>query len=413
MASGGIITERMRSDIDRLVEQNRGLQAKLDALNQKVDQQTGQLQTAIQAASQTTGVSNLVNNSDFAYSELGYYGWSWSGSGDVLSQWYRETETSFVQIDENDSVAISTSGHQLSATSSPSFWDKTKGVVVMKSDDAIYAPLPKNYALPGISLFIRFASRTRAGTGAVGGIRFRVSIWENTPTPKIAESAAFPALTLSLSPAAAAGGFTRQYILVSVDSQQRQISSPIGSQSINVSAAVLDNSKYVNISWTRQKDAIQYLIYRTEDGTNWYQIASLQGGVTDFSDKGGSSVIVPAPGASMKAKVVVVSVPVALREDTFTDISVRLKVPTLYPFITSSKQFMRIDCVDADGNVVTLGGNELEIDRVLLATSLGKWTPSPADAGAMSGVETTTPPPVDDNPFNPDAFGPGESYRSF
>lgn len=403
---------RSYQEIDRLNSQVRGLNNQVNALRSLVERQGSQLQNAIQAAAQTTGVSNLINNTDFAFSEAGYYGWAWANAGDTLSQWYRQQNTGTTQIDENDSVAVSTSGHQVTLTSTPAFWDRDKGLLVLSGDDAVYAPLPKNYALPGISLFVRFAARSRSGGGTVDALKFRVSIWENTATPKIGETTVFPALGLSLSPLAAAGAFTRTYILVSVDSQQRKISSASANITIDVSAGTVDTDKYVEVSWNRQKDAVQYLLYRTEDGTNWYQIAVLQGGITSFNDQGGLRNLVAAPTASQKAEVSITSQNVALREDVFTDVTVRLRVPVFYQYLSTDKQFLRVDLVDDTGALIS-APVDIDIDRVLFATSLGKWTPSAADANAVSNIETPDPDPVDDNPFNPDPYGYQGNYYNY
>jgi hypothetical protein len=402
---------RQYQETDRINEQIKALNVRITALQDQVRQQDAKLQTAVQVAQQTQGVTNLMNNTDFSYSEAGFYGWSWLGASDTLSQWYRMQASATVQLDENDSAAVSSTTSQLTLTSTPSLWDRDKGLIILRVDDAILAPLPKNYALPGIPLYIRFSARSSGGT--LDSIRFRASIWENTASPKIGETNAYPALTTALSPSASAGAFTRQYVLVSVDGQQRQISSPIASQSIDVSAVSVNNLKYVEISWTRQQDAVQYILYRTEDGVNWFQIAVTPGGVTSFRDLGGVNNIVPAPTPSSKASVSIVSVPAQVRDTQFTDFTVRLKVPAFYAYLSTGKQWLRIDNVDEFGNPVSLGANEVQIDRVLLATSLGKWTPSAADATAVSNIETPSPDPVDEYGLQQDPYSGYNGYYGY
>lgn len=418
---------RRTFDNDVLVEQVRALQLELQKLRQDqalLSGRVGAVQASVQAGS---AVTNLINNSDFSFSDDGYNTYTYTDSAKTLAEWYRLTNTSTSQITENTDPAVSSNALLYDATfgatpPAASWWDKDTGVVRWRKDDAILAPLPKNYAVPGETLFVRFSAKLRdrapsqANPNNPFGIDFRLrcGIWENLATAKFAEGTALNNPTLTLSPAASPGGFTRHYILIAVNQFRNKASSASVNTTIDVSASTIDNNKYVTVTWDEVKGASQYILYRSEDAVNWYQIGTIPNGVARFDDKGGMAVMVTAPTPSQKFSATYVTAALSFT-DSFIDVSARIRVPSNYPFLPSAsgKQWLRIDCIDTSDTPVDLGTAELEIDRILLATSSGRWTPSARDNNILSGVEITDPPiPYDPSPPY-DPYGYGDYYYGY
>lgn len=414
----------MRLEVDVLQEQIRALQKEIANVKTELTQAQGRLQAQVAAASQNSSVTNLVDNSDFSFSESGYRAFAYANSDKSLAHWYRLTNNSTAQITENTTGAASTNHLNYDATyeSTPptaSWWSKTTGTVVWRKDDAILTPLPKNYAVPGDTLYVRLSAKLRNRVPVSGNnnaplaadVRIRCGIWENTSPAKFAQGAALAAPTLTRSAAASAGAFTRHYILMAQDQFGNFASSADTTISIDVSAASIDASKYITVTWDEVRGVSQYVLYRSENGTDWFQVAVVGNGISRADDKGGTSKMVSAPTASQKFAAQYISPRLSFTDD-FISIAARIKIPSTYPFLSaaSGKQWLRIDLVNAAGIVQTLDTAEIELDRILLATSAGRWTPSASDNNATTNVEVTEPPPPYDPNPSYDPYGDGYGY---
>lgn len=403
--------------LDILQEQVRALQAQVNSLQGQVLSTQGKVTAIVTTLSSGTAVQNLVNNSDFSFSESGYDTFAYANSDKDLARWYRALNSATTQIVENTNAALSTSGNNLhyeatygATPPAASWWNKDEGTVVWRVDDAIETPLPKNYGVPGQTLYVRLSAKLRnwAGTESnpyepfLSTNRIRVSIWENTSPGKIAQGSALSSPTATLSAAAAAGAYTRSYILVSVDQYGNRTSSPVVTRTIDVPASPAHTTKYVTVTWNSFKGTTQWYLYRSENGVDYYHIATLPAADTRFDDSRGQGTMATAPTASQKALAQGVSGPIMFTSDSsFLNVTMRLKVPYSYTFLTSGKQWLRIDLVDQDGVLQSLGTAEVELDRILLATSFGTWTPNSSDNSVTAGVEITSPP----NPYEPPDIG--------
>jgi hypothetical protein len=409
-----------RNEIDRLMEQLRAVNTKLSELEQRVNDTTRQVtQVAAQTAISNTGVTNLLLNTDFGFSDGGYYGASWDSSFVNLAYWYRLNNTSATQIGENTTGAVSSTGNQISTSTSPTSWDKTGGTLLWSGSDAVLAPLPKNYAVPGISLYVRFAAKiqnlspTAANPNAPlpAGTNIKVSIWENTATPRIASGTGIAGLSLVRSSGASAGAFTRDYLVVAVDSSGYLASSNIASITMADDATTVNTSQYVTVSWVGMREATQYIVYRRQNGGAFSQIALIANGATNFADYGGVSSPVTPPATNLGFPAAATTRGLRFGAD-FSDLAFRIRVPSTYQFISNGKQFLRLELVDASGAPTSAETAIIQVDRVLLATAPGQWTPAAQDSQAIQNVQVTTPVVIT-NPYDDGSYGRSRSFGDY
>jgi hypothetical protein len=389
---------RLRHDIDRLNELVRDKFAQVETQLNTVTTKTNIVESEIKR-SDNFGVTNLLLNSDASFSTQSYQGIL---NANTLAHWYRIDVSSNTQITEN---GASVSPQAITTTSAPSSWDKPAGVVLWKGTDAIQLPIQKNIFSPGtefyVSFFVKGNNLSPTESNPINplpaDLRLFVSIRVNTAPTDYLKGQAISGTGVSIN--GPAGGHSRNYIIVAqFPGEEKASSAQFGTGAILGFDTTPSATNWVDVFWNRVLGAVNILLYRSADGGPWKLIAILPGNFTTFRDAGDSiTTTTSAPATSQVPLARSVSQPLkdGLTSD-FNLLSFRLRVPYNITFPTV-RTFLRLE------PSASLGSNGLTIDKILLATSVGRWTPAGQDLNVSGAVDVTNPPPF----FTPIIINPG------
>jgi hypothetical protein len=347
------------------------------------------------SATPTTNASiiNLMDNTDWNWSTLAVTtpGTLPGTAGDDNNRaynWYR-IERATALLVEDDAHGLKSSGHSLFAgeTADTPRWSKTDGWAELGhaagTEWDIYSPLPNNFAIPSMRLWVQMLVRLRTATPLASPLRFWWAIYDNTntaPAPRIIQGSAF---TLDGAPFGAAGATTRDYkLIVDVDNGD-QVESTV--KTVNNTSAVLSSANGIALSWPRFPGFTNVTIYVTEGGIT--SIAGFIGnGTASFNDTGQRfgtvpafpSVVGTAPRAYAEANPFVPTLDWALWK-------FRIFVPQTYNFgLTTGKQMLRGGVIGATGE-----GHQLQIDRLGVSQGDGLWANSAHDQQITSAHSTS------------------------
>lgn len=335
------------------------LDARLQALESPVTQR---------ATTPTTGIDNLLINSDFDHSVLSYTG---AGANDAAFGWYRGCDLA---------TPVKT------AATNP-LWDVSQGWlgwnITTVADDLSYN-FSKRLIRPGQSLFLMFNARLKDGLSGAG-LQLEAGIWDKTAgidnwigASLSGGSGINTIVVTKIGPGAPATNYT--YVVVATTDRNEVI---VSLPATVMGAAALNTTDYNQISWTLTGGVLDYRIYRT--GPNPGLVGIVRSGASTFNDQGvllQANAPIPAPAATL-AKTTIQNFGNGLSA-TWQTIRLVIRVPRNYNFSLTGadKQWLRIGL---RGTSV----NSIQVDRFGLALTAGLWSPSPQDRSAVGDVIIT------------------------
>lgn len=333
---------------------------------QLADLQQQQQQTVEENQAAAT-IDNLLRNSDFAYSVLGYSG---TGSATDLFGWVKGVSA----------------GSVISNASTGVRWDNTDGWLELSSnanaDDLSYN-FPKRVILPGQTLHLIFNAKLKEAAN-VSDLSVEYGIWDSSPgvdnwvNGSLVGSSADDAPIVSV--VGTAGTTTYKYVVVAVMSDNATIVS--AEATVTTGAGTLTVTDYNQIAWVGVAGAVQYRVYRTT-GPTVGLIASVLSGSTSFKDQGVVLQLgaVPPVSTPPQARQSVSNLSTALSTNWAT-FRLVLNIPSSYSLrlTQTGAQWLRLGLRGSSVPVVL-------IDRIGLSTSTASWAASIEDRAASGDID--------------------------
>lgn len=360
------------------------------ALSTRLDSVEGMIPT-IAPPDITSSISNLIDNSDFAWSTDAY---TTPGilPGDVTKpnnrvyNWYwMERATALLVEDETHSLK----GPDFPPPDADDIprWNKINGWAELGESGAtpydICCPLPNNYVTPGMRLYLQMLVRLRTSTAVPGDIKFFWEFWDNTntaPLPDIIKGSAF---TLTAATFGIMGATTRDYKLIVETDAGDEVESTVAT--VTDAPASLTPTNGVSLAWPRYPGFTQVSIYVTVGG-NSFLVGIVGDGSSAFLDTGQTLRPVDSvPSVSGTVARAYAQTRVFVPSLDWVEYDFSIIVPSTYNLgLTTDRQWLR-------GGVVGLMGdsNQLQIDRIGVSTGFGLWSISANDKNAKSLPSTS------------------------
>nr|AUN37441.1 hypothetical protein [uncultured bacterium] len=336
-------------------------------------------------------IVNLIDDGDYSWSTLAYTtpGTTPGTAGDDNQRaynWYREQRATVVLATDN-AHGLKSAAHSLfgAETDDTPRWDKTNGWAELGETGAtpwdVIAPLPNNFATPGMRLRVQMITRLRTSTTLPGPLQFFWLIQDNTvANPGVLKGTAF---VLDGAAFGTLGATSRSYKLIVDHDNGDQIESTI--KTIANTPAVLSAMNGVALTWPRYPGFTKVTIYVQEGGVT--SIAGFIGnGTNAFNDSGQRfgtvsgfpTATATQPRAYAEANPFVPTIDWQLW--VFF-----IFVPQTYNFsLTTAQQMLRGGVIGPMGE-----GHQLQIDRIGVSTGDGVWSPSAHDSAVTSSPSTS------------------------
>lgn len=379
------------------------LRGELDALGDRIPE--------IPPPSTSASISNLIDNSDFSWSDDAYrnpaitpatagnpnnraYNWFWSLRSTAL-------------LVANDAQSLKGPLHGAPDAAGIPKWNKINGWAELGDTSGatpwdIACQLPNNFVTPSMRFYIQMLVRLGSAAVLPGTVKFFWEFWDNTntaPLPAVIKGAAFDVTANTFGPV---GATTRDYQLIVQTDYGDQVASNV--ETVLDAPASLTPTNGVALSWPRYPGFTQVSIYVTVGGNS-----SLVGIVGDgsgaFNDVGQPlrpvdsipSVAGTEPRAYAQTRVFVPSL-------GWAEYDFAIGVPATYDFSkTTGKQWLR------GGIIGNMGANnQLQIDRIGISTGFGLWNISANDRNAAS-LPSTTQTGSDQGPPSGGGGPPGDN----
>ena len=366
---------------------NSSIQLLLEELQNRVSALEYQGQRLLELQVTGGATTNLLVNSDFAFSTLNFTG---AGSATELYKWCMGVNT----------------GTPIT-TSSNSMWDSSFGYVATDSitaADDISQQFDRREILPGVTYFSTFLAR-KGGSGASADTRLKVGLWDTNLNDWITGSvngAGGAAPTVAPVPGSG-GSTTYKYRVVAVTDTGYTIVSD--EATITNSFAVLNASNYNAISWTGFGGVIEYQVYRTSGTVSL--IARLTSANTSYNDIG-TNITSPTTVPTANPPKAVTEVPDfgGLVTTSWQVFRASIVVPAGYDVSASSagNQFFRIQLFGS------APADLIYFDRIGLSTTPGGWQASANDLTATDDVSIN---PVGDDGAGSSGIYDGSYYGGY
>lgn len=385
------------------------------ALRKEIDAVAGQIPSPAPSGT-TASISNLIDNSDYGWSKDAYenLGITPGTAGDPNNRaynWYRMERATALLV-EDDAHSLKGPAHSGFAgeTSDTPRWSKLEGWAELGSAGAtpwdICCPLPNNFVIPGMRLYIQMLARLRTASPLPATLRYFWEMWDNTnsaPLPAVIQGSAF---TLNAATFGALGATTRAYRLIVDTDNGDQIESV--TTTITNAPASLSPTNGVSLSWPAYGGFTQVSIYVLVGGSA-FLVGIIGDGATAFLDTGQTLRSVPALPSAIGTKpqaYAEINFPIGL---SWVEYDFNLLVPQTYNFsLTTGKQWLRGGIIGLTGE-----GHQVEIDRIGVSTGWGLWDWSGTDKrngvhsipSTQQTSSTQGPPSGAGEPPGPDGGG--------
>lgn len=364
------------------------------ALSDRIDIVEGSI-PVVTPPDTSASISNLIDNSDYSFSDAAFTTAAvtpaTAGDSNMRAyNWFRMQRATALLV-ADDARSLKSSGHSLfgGETADTPIWNKTDGWAELGETGAtpwdIVCPLPNNFVTPGMRFYLQMLVRLRTSTALPGEINFFWEFFDNTntaPLPDIIKGGTF---TVTLATFGTAGATTRTYKLIVDTDAGDQVQT--AATAIATANAAMSPTNGVRISWPAYPGFTTVSIYVTVGANSWL-VGVVGDGSSSFLDTGQTlrsvttvptaTGTVPRSYAQTRAGTFVPTLSWALYEFTIV-------IPSTYDFSkTTGKQWLR-------GGVIGLMGDsrQLQIDRIGIATGIGKWSISEGDRKALSLPSTS------------------------
>lgn len=359
---------RNKADLEILSKDSRAnvTQDDYDDLLNRVDVLERLNKDVINQLAVVNSVDNLLLNSDFSFSTLGYTG---AGSATELYKWYYGASMANV---------ITTATNPL--------WDNVSGAVVLNDITAakdLSFNFDKRVILPGFTYYLTFLAK-KADGGLTSTTKFYAGIYDSGATAdyltgKLVGDSTHP--TPIVTPTGGTAATTYKYVVVAITDTNNVIVS--GETTIVNGVAVLDATHYNNIKWSLTSGIISYYVFRTS-GTPQL-IATLPSGNTSYNDTGSNiSAGSPPTATPPKAYIEIIDFGSTLTT-SWQNYKAVIRVPGGYDLnstATGNQWFrMHLDTVAPSSNIY--------VDRIGLSTLPGGWAASSKDVLATGDIGIT------------------------
>lgn len=342
-------------------------QDEYDGIIQRLDVLERQNSDLMTSVATINSIDNLLLNSDFAFSTLGYTG---AGSATELYKWY------YGALPAN---VVTTATNPL--------WDNGYGLVAVNDITAakdLSFNFDKRVILPGFNYYLTFLAKKASGAltsttklyaglfdaGAANDYLVGKLVGSNTSVPPI------------VTPTGGTGATTYKYVVVAVTDTNNVIVST--EQTIANGVAVLDATHYNAISWALTSGILTYYVFRTSGTVSL--IASLPAGNSSFNDTGvniTSPTTVPT-ATPPKAYVEIIDFGSTLTTE-WQNYKAIIKVPGGYDLnsTVTGNQWFRMHLSDVAPSA------DIHLDRIGLSTLPGGWAASSKDVFATGDIGIT------------------------
>lgn len=328
------------------------------------------------------------------------------------------TDSTHVVLHDNATLPLTGDATILvSAVGADTVWFQSGGTIFYGGAFTLVTPLQKNYCRPGVgnNIFVIFNVRLNPAVNAAAipdDYQMRLSIWDNTTgQQKIIEGGPITATaTLDRGTGAVIRHYIVKYYNASGDTFLSDVASP-ASVSGTPNPTAVDPGQ-VSVVFPVYDGVQSVQVFRSDDATSltdYYLIDTISTGINNVQDNGARSGAIYAFTADpWRADAILPSIG-PLITGSFVPFSFHILTPATYDLSATDdfSQWMRLDILDVDGNIVAIPAMALELDFFALGYRPGTWSVSADDQQAAGDFESANPNPSGSIPTGGGGAGGG------